>query len=51
MSTDPVICKMCSAGPCKLGDITRTCENPKRPESVITVQDMVNYTAVQKAKK
>jgi len=42
-----IICTACSAGPCKLGDLTRTCENPLAPEGVVTVQDMVNYNAAK----
>jgi len=46
MALEPIICKACSAGPCKLGDLARTCDNPVKPVTVTTVQDMVNYTAV-----
>ena len=42
-----VICKACSAGPCKLGDLARACNDNLAPASVVTVQDMVNYTAVE----
>ncbi len=51
MSTDPIICKMCAAGQCKLGDTAKACGSPQAPAGVVTVQDMVNYTAIQKAKK
>lgn len=45
-----IICKACSFGPCKLGDVARTCQNPTAPVGVTTVQDMVNYTAIQDIK-
>lgn len=48
MATDPIICKACSFGPCKLGDIAKSCQQQNAPDGVITVQDMVNYQAVLK---
>lgn len=45
-----IICKACVHGPCKLGDVTLICGNPDAPVGVSTVQDMVNYTAVQDIK-
>ncbi len=45
-----IICKACSFGPCKLGDVTRVCQSLTAPVGVTTVQDMVNYIAVQSIK-
>jgi len=47
---DPTVCKMCQFGPCKLGDLALHCKNSAKPASVITIQDMVNYTAIQAMK-
>jgi hypothetical protein len=42
-----VICKACSFGPCKLGDLAHNCQSTVKPANVYTVQDMVNYRMVQ----
>jgi len=49
MSLEPVICRACSLGPCKTGDLTKECINPTKPTSVNTVQDMVNLIAIKTA--
>ena len=42
-----VICKACTAGPCKLGDLAHNCQSTVKPANVYTVQDMVNFRMVQ----
>lgn len=41
-----IICKACIHGPCKLGDLAYACVNELAPPTVVTVQDMVNYTVL-----
>lgn len=47
MAAEEVICKACSHGPCLIGHLTYKCEKEEKPKDVDTVQDMVNYLAVQ----
>lgn len=51
MPTDPLICNMCQWGPCKWGDLALKCKNTDAPATVVTVQDMVNYIAIENLKK
>lgn len=47
MAAEEVICKACSHGPCLIGHLARSCNKEEKPHDVDTVQDMVNYMAVQ----
>jgi len=49
MSLDTIICTSCQYGPCKLGDIAKSCK--KTPS--LTVQEVINLQAIEiiKAKK
>lgn len=47
MAPEEVICKACSHGPCKLSDLAYSCAKENKPADVDTVQDMVNYLAIQ----
>jgi len=50
MAAEEVICKACSHGPCLIGHLTLMCAKEDKPHEVDTVQDMVNYIAVQNCK-